>query len=92
MRGATAPEINWTTPAPNPRAGLKQRGATMKVKLGDREIEVHPMVDVPKLAAIHSLAFANMGEAFQFRPMKGEPVELRYGDADALLRQALDAA
>ena len=64
----------------------------MKLRLGDREIEVHPMIDVPKLAAIHSLAFANMGEGFTFRPMKGEAIELRYGEADMLLRQALDAS
>lgn len=64
----------------------------MKLKLGEAEIEVHPMVDVPKLAAIHSLAFANLGEAFLFRPMKGEPIPLRFAEADQLLRQALDAA
>lgn len=85
-------DLIWTFPAANPRAGLRQRSGFVKVKLGEREIEVHPMVDLPKLAAIHSLAFANLGEAFTFRPMKGETVELRFGDADNLLRQALDAA
>lgn len=85
-------DINWTTPPPAARAGLKERNGNMKLMHEGREIEVHPTVDVPKLVAVHSLAWANLGEAFTFRPMRGEPLQLRFQEADLLLRQVVDAA
>lgn len=61
----------------------------MKLNLGEREIDVHPIADVPILAAIHSLAFASRGEAFPFKPLSGEPLDLRFNEVDDLLRQAV---
>lgn len=84
-------DLNWTFP-PTRLPPAKQRGLTMKVKLGEREIELHVQADVPILNAIGALQAMNPRASHTLKTLAGESVELRCNDTQLLLQQVVDAA
>lgn len=64
----------------------------MKLKLGEREIELHVQADLPVLNAIGVLQAMNPRAVETLKTLAGDAIELRCNDTQALLKQVVDAA
>ncbi len=65
----------------------------MRIRVGEKEYELHALVDVPKVAAAGALlALRGPGDVVAVKTLAGETIPLRYNDAHDALQQVIDAA